>query len=207
MVTGGPLPAGDCVRCRAFARGCGPAAAVRGRLVPAGDCVRFRAFEWGCGSAAAVPDGLFPVGDCVGRRCASGGWGPRAHSACAHMRPTRTPASGGLGRPPALSFQPPSSQRGGRRLRVSGREALTLHFLAMSPCIHIQRTERIDCAIAGRMDTLCKDRAGKTHVADLSANQGPPSQAGTVPFQVYEDRIGGSAISPSQIRLVSIAFL
>jgi len=42
---------------------------------------------------------------------------------------------------------------------------------------------------------LCKDRAGKAHVADLSANQGPPSQAGTVPFQVDEDRIGGSAIA------------
>ena len=45
------------------------------------------------------------------------------------------------------------------------------------------------------MDTWCKDRAGKAHVADLSANQGPPSQAGTVPFQVDEDRIGGLAIS------------
>jgi len=44
------------------------------------------------------------------------------------------------------------------------------------------------------MDTLCKGRAGKAHVADLSANQGPPSQAGTVSFQVDEDRIGGSAI-------------
>ena len=64
----------------------------------------------------------------------------------------------------------------------------------------LHRTERIDCAIAGRMDTLCKDRAGKAPVADLSANQGRPSQAETVPFRVDEDRIGGSAIHLSDAR-------
>jgi len=42
---------------------------------------------------------------------------------------------------------------------------------------------------------LCKDPAGKAPVADISANQGPLFQAGTVPFRVDEDRTGGSAIN------------
>ena len=78
---------------------------------------------------------------------------------------------------------------------AGNRERLRLSRRTLENRRKLQRTERIDCAIADRMDTLCKDRAGKAHVADLSANQGPPSQAGTVPFQVYEDRLGGSAIT------------
>jgi len=77
---------------------------------------------------------------------------------------------------------------------AGNREILRLSRRRLENRRKLQRTERIDCAIAGRMDTLCKDRAGKAHVADLSANQGPPSQAGTVPFQVDEHKIAGSAI-------------
>ena len=77
---------------------------------------------------------------------------------------------------------------------VRNREILILSRRTLDNRRKLQRTERIDCAIAVGVDTLCKDRAGKAPVADLSSNQGPPFQAGTVPFRVDEDRIGGSAI-------------
>ena len=81
------------------------------------------------------------------------------------------------------------------RDEAGNREILRLSWRTLENRRKLQRTERIDCAIAGRMDPLCKDWAGKARVADLSANQGPPFQAGTIPFRVDEDRIGGSVIT------------
>ena len=83
---------------------------------------------------------------------------------------------------------------------AGNREILRLTRRTLENRRKPQRTDRIDCAIAGRMDTLYKDPAGKAPVAELSTNQGPPSQAGTVPFRVDEDRIGGSAIFGSSER-------
>jgi len=77
---------------------------------------------------------------------------------------------------------------------AGSREILRLSRRTLENRRKLQRTERMGCAIAGGVDTLCKDRAGKGPVGDLLANQGPPFQAGTVPFRVDEDRIGGSAI-------------
>lgn len=63
---------------------------LEGWFLPGIECVSTPSLSGGVGPAAAVPDGLFLFGDCVGLLCAREGWGPRAHSACAHLRPTRT---------------------------------------------------------------------------------------------------------------------
>jgi len=63
---------------------------VEGWFLPEIACASRPSLSGGVGPAAAVPDGLVPVGYRVGLLCARVGCGPRAHSACAHMRPTCT---------------------------------------------------------------------------------------------------------------------